>query len=98
MNLGCELSFHAFTQLLSLFKDIRLRKMKAFMLRRGLRHPRSYTVESRSRNEHRDRREVLQKISRMSDGYFKRYFRMDRETFHDLLGTIRSRITRSLLE
>jgi hypothetical protein len=55
MNLGCELSFDEFTQLLSLFKDTRLRKMKAFMLLHKLRR---YTVESRSRNEHRDRREV----------------------------------------
>ena len=51
-----------------------------------------FTVESRLPNAPRNRWFVLLKIERMSDTFFKKYFRMDKQSFQILLETITPRI------
>ena len=94
--MGCELSLQVLRQLLALSKDTKVRRQRAVMALRSSRGRRKISkVERRSPNKHRNRWLILQKISRMSDAFFKRYFRMDRASFQSLLETISPRITRN---
>ena len=94
MKIGCALSFQALIKLLSLIKDTKSRKPKAFVLLRSSRS-RRFSVERRAPNVSRNRWRILQKIAHMSDAFFKRYFRLDRESFYSLLETIEPRISRN---
>ena len=66
------------------------------LLRSSRGRRKSFKVERRAPNEHRNRWAILQKISRMSDAFFKRYFRMDRASFQSLLETIKDHITKDI--
>ena len=94
MNMGCQLSVEALRRLLIVTKHSKLRKQRALQISRSSKG-RRYKVDRKAPNERRDRWLVLQKIARMSDHFFKRYFRMDRATFRDLLETIAPQIARN---
>ena len=94
MNMGCQLSVEALRRLLIVTKHSKSRKQRALQISRSSKG-RRYKVDRKAPNERRDRWLVLQKIARMSDHFFKRYFRMDRATFRDLLETIAPQIARN---
>ena len=96
MNMRCQLSAEALRQLLSIFRHTKSRKLRAMQIyRKSKGNSRRYRVDRKAPNARRDRWLVLQKIARMSDAFFKRYFRMDRATFRSLLETISPQITRN---
>ena len=86
---GCVLSMQALQHLLRLIQETKSRKRKAFMVLRSSKGRRKrFVVENRARNGNRNRWLILQKIHRMSDSFFKKYFRMDRPSFKILLDKI----------
>jgi hypothetical protein len=85
----CELTDVAFLHLLHYFKQQRQRKERQFHVLQRARKCRQYCVIGRAANINRDRSDVLRKIARMGDEFFKRMFRLDREAFYSLLGLIR---------
>ena len=60
------------------------------MLLRSTRGRGRISVDGRSPNLYGDRCCVLGKIMRLSDNFFKKYFRMDRPSFYALLENIKS--------
>ena len=88
MNVDCELSLQALQHLLRLIKEAKSRKQKAVMVLRSSKGNKRFKVQNRAISGIRNRWLILQKIQRMSDTFFKKYFRMDRESFKILLDTI----------
>ena len=93
MNVDCELSLQALQHLLRLIKEPKSRKQKAFMVLRSSKGNKRFKVQNRAISGIRNRWLIVQKIQRMSDTFFKKYFRMDRESFKILLDTIKERIS-----
>ena len=96
MNTNCALTLNIFIHMARVIKSQKRKRQKAFLMLMKM-HDRKvlFNIIGRSRNLCRDRCAILEKISRMSDEYFKRFFRMDRSTFGKLLSTIESRIAKN---
>jgi hypothetical protein len=94
----CELGQVASLHLLHYFKQQRQRKVRQFhVLHRAMKRG-HFVIIRRTANIKRDRSDVLRKIARMGDDFFKRMFRLDRATFYSLLTLIRPKLESDQLQ